>query len=244
MKNRKLAAAAALTLVIVLAAAVVWPDHLVGPGRLIDGHAALAADCFACHNAFAGTPPERCIVCHKVADIGLRTTAGTVIAGEQKNVAFHQGLVTADCIACHSDHRGVQAFKPISRFSHDLVAADTRQQCAACHTRPGDALHAGIDGTCAQCHSTTAWQPATFDHDRYFRFDREHTTACVTCHVDNVYSSYTCYGCHEHSRSGIRAEHLEEGIRDWENCVKCHRSGDEHEIIGGRGGEREHGDDD
>ena len=76
------------------------------------------------------------------------------------------------------------------------------------------------------------------------------TAACITCHIENVYTDYTCFGCHEHSRSGIRAEHLEEGIRNWENCVKCHRSGDEDEIVGdrhqdrGRGGEREHDDDD
>jgi hypothetical protein len=47
--------------------------------------------------------------------------------------------------------------------------------------------------------------------------------------MDNDYASYTCYGCHEHSRSKIRAEHIEEGIRNYENCVECHRSGDEDE---------------
>ena len=50
-----------------------------------------------------------------------------------------------------------------------------------------------------------------------------------TCHIDNDYSNYTCYGCHEHSRSKIREEHVEEGIYDYENCVECHRSGDEDE---------------
>lgn len=47
--------------------------------------------------------------------------------------------------------------------------------------------------------------------------------------MNNDYSSYTCYGCHEHSRSKIREEHVEEGIYDYENCVECHRSGDEDE---------------
>lgn len=88
-----------------------------------------------------------------------------------------------------------------------------------------------------------AWRPATFAHERYFRFNRDHTTACATCHVDNVYADYTCYGCHEHSRSGIRSEHAEEGIRDYENCVKCHRSGDEHDTDrSGRGGGESGGD--
>jgi hypothetical protein len=47
--------------------------------------------------------------------------------------------------------------------------------------------------------------------------------------MDNDYSNYTCYGCHEHSRSKIREEHVEEGIYDYENCEECHRSGDEDE---------------
>ena len=35
----------------------------------------------------------------------------------------------------------------------------------------------------------------------------------------------------------IRREHIEEGIRDFDNCVECHRSADEHDIRG-RSGER------
>ena len=77
----------------------------------------------------------------------------------------------------------------------------------------------------------------------------------MTCHVDNIYDAYTCYGCHEHSRAKIRREHLEEGIRDYENCAECHRSGDEDEAErlwkskrreagkGERSGEREGRDD-
>jgi hypothetical protein len=60
--------------------------------------------------------------------------------------------------------------------------------------------------------------------------------------VDNDYTRYTCYGCHEHSRSKIREEHLEEGIYQYENCVECHRSGDAEE--GAReGGGRDRGED-
>jgi hypothetical protein len=58
--------------------------------------------------------------------------------------------------------------------------------------------------------------------------------------VRDDYSRYTCYGCHEHSPEKIRREHIEEGIRDFKNCVECHRSADEHDIrMPGRGRERE-----
>ncbi|MES9825295.1 MAG: hypothetical protein ABW127_12790 [Candidatus Thiodiazotropha endolucinida] len=56
-----------------------------------------------------------------------------------------------------------------------------------------------------------------------------HDAECETCHVDNDFNNFTCYGCHEHSRSNIRGEHFEEGIFDYENCVERHRSGDEDE---------------
>jgi hypothetical protein len=85
--------------------------------------------------------------------------------------------------------------------------------------------------------------PATFDHNKYFVLDRDHNTRCVTCHVRNNYKNYTCYGCHEHSPSNIRREHIKEGIRDFNNCVKCHRSADEDDIQGREKG-REHERDD
>ena len=53
---------------------------------------------------------------------------------------------------------------------------------------------------------------------------------CATCHIRNDYSAYTCYGCHEHSAEKIRREHVKEGIRDYRNCVECHRNADEHDI--------------
>ena len=97
---------------------------------------------------------------------------------------------------------------------------------------PGDALHLKIKGDCGQCHMQQAWLPATFQHEDFFRSERHHDTECVTCHINNDYAHYSCYGCHEHSRSTIREEPVEEGIYDYENCVECHRSGDEDEAEG------------
>jgi hypothetical protein len=48
-------------------------------------------------------------------------------------------------------------------------------------------------------------------------------------------SRYTCFGCHQHQPDQIRASHAEEGIRNIENCVACHRSGS------GEGGEGREG---
>ena len=229
MKNKTITYIVLLNLTVLVLLAIFIPHLMISPGKLIDAHIDLTTDCFACHTPFIGSTSENCTECHKVPKIGIKTTEGLAIDKEKKNVAFHQKLTEEDCVACHSDHKGVQAFRPIGQFSHQLLEPDVEKQCDSCHLNPGDSLHQKIKGNCSSCHTQEHWTPATFDHDKYFRFDRDHTTECITCHISNDYSNYTCYGCHEHSRSKIREEHVEEGIYDYETCVECHRSGDEDE---------------
>ncbi len=229
MKNKTITVIVAVNLAVLVFLVIFSPHLMISPGKPIGAHAELATDCFACHTPFIGSRPGKCIACHKVEEIGLKTTKGLVIDKEEKNVTFHQKLIKEDCVACHSDHKGVQAFRPIGQFSHRLLEPAVEKQCDSCHDNPGDVLHQKIEGNCSSCHTQERWTPATFDHDKYFRFDREHTTECSTCHIKNDYNNYTCYGCHEHSRSNIREEHNEEGIYQYESCVKCHRSGDEEE---------------
>jgi hypothetical protein len=230
----------AVNLAVFAILAFVFPHLMVGPGKLIPGHRALEADCFACHAPFFGASSERCAACHKPGDIGRLTTLGQPIQKPLASTPFHQRLIKQDCMACHSDHAGVKRFRVEGRFDHALLQADARKECQSCHKSPTDSLHRQITDNCSQCHSQQKWTPATFDHDKYFALDRDHDTKCATCHVRNDYSSYTCYGCHEHTPEKIRREHIEEGIRDYRNCVECHRSADEHDIrMPGRGGERE-----
>lgn len=229
MKSKNLLLVVVVNLIALILLAIFYPQQMLSPGNPIEAHAELATDCFACHTPFLGSPAEKCIDCHKVDEIGKITTKGLPIEKENKNVAFHQKLIKDDCVSCHSDHKGVKAFRPISYFSHNLLEPALLKQCDSCHDNPVDDLHRKITGNCSGCHTQDAWVPATYDHDKYFRFDKHHDTECVTCHINNDYAKYTCYGCHEHSRSKIREEHVEEGIRDYENCTECHRSGDEDE---------------
>jgi hypothetical protein len=229
MKPKAAILIVAVNLAALVLLAIFSPQLMISPGKPIDAHAEFATDCFACHTPFIGSPAAKCIACHKVEEIGKITTKGLAVEKEKKNVSFHQQLVEDDCISCHSDHKGVKAFRPISHFSHNLLESTLQEQCDSCHSNPVDDLHQKVKGSCGQCHSQNAWIPATFEHEEYFRFDEDHNTECVTCHINNDYADYTCYGCHEHSRSKIREEHVEEGIRDYENCVECHRSGDEDE---------------
>jgi hypothetical protein len=160
------------------------------------------------------------------------TTVGLPIEKPLTSTPFHQKLTSDDCVACHSDHAGVKRFRPTGHFNHRLLQKAMRDECQSCHKSPKDSLHQQITGNCSQCHSQEKWTPATFDHDKYFELDRDHNDRCVTRHVRNDYSAYTCYGCHEHSQENIRRKHIKEGIRDYDNCVECHRNADEHDIRG------------
>ncbi|MCF6254442.1 MAG: hypothetical protein L3J38_06820 [Thiomicrorhabdus sp.] len=229
MKNKWVKIILGVNLFALFVLMIVYPQHMIQPGKLIEPHMELTNDCFACHTPFIGSTSTKCIECHQVDEIGLKTTEGRLIPKEDNTIAFHQKLLEDDCVACHSDHQGVLPFRAVGLFSHELLALDVQEQCASCHSAPEDALHQKVEGNCAQCHSTDGWEPATFNHDEYFILDRDHNVECEVCHVNNDYNNYTCYGCHEHSRSNIREEHIEEGIRDYKDCVECHRSADEDE---------------
>lgn len=228
----------AVNLIILAILSFGYPHLMVGPGKLIPGHSKLETDCFACHAPLFGTSTERCVACHKPEEIGKLTSLGQPISKPLTSTPFHQKLLKQDCLACHSDHAGVKRFRSAGRFDHALLQADARKQCQSCHKSPKDSLHQQISGNCSQCHNDNKWTPATFAHEKYFELDREHNVKCVTCHIRNDYSRYTCYGCHEHTPEKIRREHIEEGIRNFENCVECHRNADEDDIrMPGRDGE-------
>jgi len=213
-----------------LAAVLLMPDPLVSPGQLSQGHAKQDKDCFSCHSPFLGPRDDKCIACHKVEDIGLKKTGGKEAMGERaKKVAFHRRLAERSCSGCHTDHKGRKAAKATRQFNHGLLEKNYREVCDQCHVKPADTLHRPLTANCGSCHGTEKWKPATFDHDRYFRFDRDHPPECKSCHLGKDYKTYTCYECHEHSERNVREEHLEEGIRDFAKCTDCHRSADEDE---------------
>lgn len=260
--------AADLLAVVVLAFA--YPHLMVSPGVLRDGHGDLGTDCFACHAPWRGASSVRCIACHDVADIGLRSTQGVALPRVGIKASFHQELLERDCMVCHVDHVGPQkSSRGNKRFSHSLLRPVTRDRCAACHAAPqndlhrdlsvpcgrchrqdgwkpaafdhallaqselarcetchkapGDRLHRQVNGRCTSCHVPRAWKPSTFAHDKAFVLDADHNVSCAACHEGDDFRRYTCYGCHEHTPSRVRAQHEGEGGRNLDNCVACHR---------------------
>jgi hypothetical protein len=198
-------------------------------------HQALAEpSCASCHGDHRGPDATKALVAfsHELVAPPARSACIDCHANRTPADDLHR-LAAPSCGQCH----GTEAWTP-AHFDHASLAAGARARCVSCHesARPKDSLHGAAGDDCLSCHGTTAWKPATFDHEKYFRFDRHHPASeCRACHPQQ-FDRYTCYGCHEHAPARIAAEHREEGIAAFEDCVRCHRSGSEHEVErGGRG---------
>jgi hypothetical protein len=172
-------------------------------------------DCYACHaedDEHNGRYTQNCAYCHNTTDWKEATFDHSLSA-----FRLTGAHVNTTCTSCHTDG----TFK------------DTPQQCVACHTDPS--YHRGLFGlNCNTCHSTSAWTPAQYNLNHRFPINHGEGggSSCSKCHPNGL-NGYSCYGCHEHSRGEVENEHREEGIKNFNNCVRCHPDGREHESEGG-----------
>lgn len=195
-------------------------------------------DCVTCHLEHTGDTKNLAIkkFSHTIIGAATREKCSACHDYQRPKDDFHQTL-KSECSACHSTETWKGA-----KFDHDANGASSTN-CVNCHekVKPNDDLHSSFakGESCAACHTTKAWKPSTFDHSKYFVFDGNHPETCSNCHTSATgYKQYTCYNCHEHSEANIARKHQKEGIADFTNCVKCHRSGNEHDIKGGSEGNK------
>ncbi len=133
-----------LNLGIAVVLVFVYPHLMVSPGPVVAGHAEIASDCFACHAPFRGASSDRCVACHAVSGIGLRTTKGQTLPPKAAKAAFHQNLSEQNCMACHSDHASPKLTQRHRKtFSHAMLRTAVQDQCQSCHRSPADKLHKG-----------------------------------------------------------------------------------------------------
>jgi hypothetical protein len=216
--------------------------------------ASLRNNCNACHSGQKPKDPlhrnleGNCARCHETSQWKSAFFDHNMVEANQSGACknchiddkpsdeLHRQF-SSNCVDCHTTRK----WKPAS-FDHGKFVPSGKQ-CLSCHRSdlPADDLHRASPAGCSTCHDTSRWKPARYDHNRYFRLDGDHRASCATCHTDpSNFKKYTCYNCHEHSPSKIAGEHREEGISNWQNCVRCHRSGSE----GGEHGREGRGRDD
>ena len=200
-------------------------DHSQTAFPLDGRHAGL--DCEDCHanQVYTGTPSE-CAACHAEDDVHAgefgRDCAGCHTAVDWKPATFDHSLSAFPLTGAHQE-------VACQDCHQDRVYAGTPVACEACHADP--VYHLGLfAGNCEACHTTAAWQPARYDDPHTFPIDHGENgpSSCRVCHPDSL-QAYTCYGCHEHTPGGVEAEHREEGIRDFQDCMRCHPTGREEE---------------
>ncbi len=203
---------------------------------LIGSHAGVA--CFRCHpGAQAGNfqrADVECESCHQ-SDLQRATNPDHLALGW-----------TRDCRRCHQPtawkgNAIVHSFFPLTGAHATLdctqchiggVFQGTPTTCVGCHqddydgTNDPDHAASGYSTNCLQCHNTTAWQGAVFNHR--FPIQGPHNVACSVCHTNpGNFRQFTCIDCHEHNKTDTDNDHSEVNgyVYASQNCYNCHPNG-------------------
>jgi len=209
---------------------------------LIGAHAAV--DCESCHKGAATGQFQ-----------GLSTQCYSCHATEYKGTA-NPNHVTAgfptSCETCHNTNNWLDAKFDHSTTGFPLTNAHadpprvcldchvnnnynlTTTACASCHLANFQAaknpnhIAGGFSQTCQQCHTTSAWQPASFDHSSVgFPLTNAHADpprVCLDCHINNNYNLTTtaCASCHlkDYNAATTPVNHVQLSFPT--ACESCH----------------------
>lgn len=216
-------------------------DHASVGFPLSGGHAVPPRLCADCHiNNNYNLTSTACVTCH-LKDYQGTTNPNHVAA------AFAQ-----TCQQCHNTTSWSNA-----SFNHNATAFPLTgmhtvppRQCSDCHvnnnynltsaacvtchlkdfqgtTNPNH-VSSNFPQTCGQCHNTTSWLNATFNHNSTgFPLTGAHTSPprqCTDCHVNNNYNltSTACVSCHQndYNTATTPVNHIAVGFPT--TCATCH----------------------
>jgi len=166
-----------------------------------------------------------CLSCH--ATLEFKKVGANCVDCHQD---VHRGELGLDCSICHTTRNFIERADDVRRHRitrFPLLGAHAAVDCAACHKAAGtgvatyvntpteceachlDAFRAttapdhvagGFSHDCVQCHSTTTWMSAGFDHAAAgFPLTGAHASiACSACHLNNKFGTLPtdCASCH------------------------------------------------
>lgn len=210
-------------------------DHSKYGFKLDGAHA--SASCLGCHSSLEFKQSRtRCASCHEDvhrgemgADCARCHNARSFIdrapmarAHQLTRFPLSGAHAALDCESCH----------PAAAQGH-LQFVGTRADCSGCHmaqyraTTTPDHEAGRYPLACETCHSAIGWNRARFDHSRtQFPLTGAHrTTACRSCHGDNVYrgKSAACASCHQTNYDGTtNPPHAAAAFPA--TCANCHNT--------------------
>lgn len=219
-------------------------DHALSDWPLTGAH--IETDCNDCHGLeavprFSGLL-DTCTGCHQAA------------ADELPDPDHSSPALGTDCALCHTTDAWLPAEFDHTRSTFALTGAHIATDCAACHGEGEAAVFSGLDATCfachqqdydgAQnpdhnnpalptdcqvCHSTTAWEPAEFDHQLTdFPLTGAHAEIdCNACHTGGIYEPIdaACVACHLDDYNNTEdPDHAGENLPL--DCALCHNTSD------------------
>ncbi|MBK8555054.1 MAG: hypothetical protein IPL65_04445 [Lewinellaceae bacterium] len=206
----------------------IWP---------LTGAHATVPSCTDCHigGNYSNTSSD-CVSCHQQDFDGSTNPNHSAIG------------IPTDCATCHTTDAWDPALFPIHDTYYQLNGAHVviANDCAACHNgnynnTPNTCVgchQADYDGTtnpdhqaaqfptdCAQCHSESAWSPATFDHNTVWPLNGAHALVpnCTDCHIGGNYSNTptNCVGCHQPDYNATsNPNHVINQFST--DCTQCH----------------------
>lgn len=178
--------------------------------------------CIDCHKdnhkgEFVSQRQGECAPCHATA--GFRPTLFGVAMHQQTKFPLDGAHTNVACVGCHTD--------PRPRVSLHVE----KKVCLDCHANPhGDQFATEMKrGGCAECHVTSSFKRAKFDHSTWPLTGAHATANCESCHHPTPEdrkagkgASYrgvprNCGGCHDDVHIGqFRAK------APVYECDKCH----------------------
>ena len=201
-------------------------------------------------------PPRQCVDCHVNNNYNITNTACVSCHQKDYNGTTNPNHVQQNfpttCEMCHTTSAWQPANYDHSKSGFPLTGAHTvpPRQCTDCHVNNNYNLtnttcvschlndyngtnnpnHAqqNFPTTCEICHSTTAWQPASYDHSKSgFPLTGAHTVPprqCTDCHVNNNYNitNTTCVSCHQNDYNNAKSPVDHVGAHFPTNCEQCH----------------------
>jgi len=208
-------------------------DHATTAFPLTGAHVSL--NCIECHSEGYQNTPIDCWSCHE-SDYT-----------EVEDPNHVQNNFDQNCLLCHTTNAWEPATFDHASTTFPLTGAHVSLNCIECHsagyqntpidcwschesdyTEVEDPNHVqnDFDHNCLLCHSTNAWEPATFDHaSTTFPLTGAHVSLnCIECHSEGYQNTPTdCWSCHESDYTEVEDPNHVQNDFD-HNCLLCHNT--------------------